>query len=67
MGRKLTIEDDKKIYDLYVNKSMSSTQIGKIMNTSHRSVLNHLESMGVDRRTLSESQFAYKKRISKRI
>lgn len=58
-GRKLTEEDDKKILDLYVNKNLSSVQIGRILGTSHRSVLNHLESMGVDRRTLSESHFAY--------
>ena len=38
---------------------MSSTQIGKIMGVIHRTILNHLEKMGVSRRSLSESQFAY--------
>lgn len=41
---------------------MSSTQIGKALKVSHRTVLNHLEKMGIKRRNLSESQFAYNKK-----
>ena len=58
MGRRLTKKDDEIIFDLYVNHKKSSVEIGQILQTSHRSVLNHLKQMGVERRTLSESQFA---------
>lgn len=55
---KLTKQDDKIIFDLYVNKRKSSVEIGKIFQTTHRTILNHLNKMGVERRNLSESQFA---------
>lgn len=42
MGRKLTQKDDEIIFDLYINQKKSSVEIGKILQTSHRSVLNHL-------------------------
>lgn len=59
MGRRLTNEDDVIIRDLYINEKMSSMEIGRILNTSHRTVLNHLENMGIQRRTLQESQYAH--------
>ena len=58
MGRRLTEQDDQLIVDLYINQSKSSVEIGEILQTSHRSVLNHLQQMGIKRRSLSESQFA---------
>lgn len=57
MGRRLTEEDDKIIVDLYINQKKSSVEIGEILQTSHRTVLNHLDKMGIERRCLSESQF----------
>lgn len=62
MGRKITKEDDDIIYDLYVNEMMSSTEIGKKIGVSHKSVLNHLEAMGVKRRSLEESHFSKNKK-----
>lgn len=58
MGRRLTKKDDEIIADLYMNQHKSSVEIGQILQTSHRSVLNHLKQMGIERRNLSESQFA---------
>lgn len=58
MGRRLTKKDDEIIVDLYVNQKKSSVEIGQILQTSHRSVLNHLIQMGIERRNMSESQFA---------
>ena len=58
MGRKLTQKDDEIIFDLYINQKKSSVEIGKILQTSHRSVLNHLIQMGIERRSLSASHFA---------
>lgn len=49
---------DKKIIELY-EEGKSSTEIGKIVGMSHRSVLNHLQHCGISRRTLSESQFSH--------
>ena len=63
MGRKITKEDDDIIYDLYVNEMMSSTEIGKKIGVSHKSVLNHLEAMGVKRRSLEESHFSKNKKV----
>lgn len=57
MGRRITKDDDNLIFELYVNQKKSSVEIGKILNITHRSVLIHLEQMGVKRRNASESQF----------
>lgn len=43
MGRRLTEEDDRRIQELYLEHKKSSTEIGRILGTSHRSVLNHLQ------------------------
>jgi len=59
LGRRLTEEDDKIIRDLYLNKKKSSVEIGKILKTSHKTVLNHLEKLKIPRRSLSEAHFAY--------
>lgn len=59
MGRKLTKEDDNLIAILYLEENKSSVEIGKLLGTSHRSVLNHLEKMGIQRRSLEQSQFAH--------
>lgn len=53
--------NDEEIVRLY-NEGKSTTEIAKIFNLAHRSVLNHLEHCGVKRRTLSESQFNYNKK-----
>ena len=58
MGKRLTKKEDETIFDLYVNQKKSSVEIGQILKTSHRNILNHLKQMGVERRTLRESQFA---------
>lgn len=50
MGRRLTEEDDRRIQKLYLEHKKSSTEIGRILGTSHRSVLNHLQKMGITRR-----------------
>lgn len=63
MGRKIIKEDDDIIYDLYLNEMMSSTEIGKKIGVSHKSVLNHLEAMGVKRRSLEESHFSKNKKV----
>lgn len=49
---------DNEIIKLY-QEGKSSTEIGKILNLNHRTVLIHLEHCGIKRRTLSESQFKY--------
>ena len=59
MGRRLTEEDDRRIQELYLEHKKSSTEIGRILGTSHRSVLNHLQKMGITRRNLAASHFAY--------
>ena len=59
---KITVKDYDRIHDLYLNEKMSSTQIGEILNVSHRTILNHLDKMGVKRRNLSESHFAYNRK-----
>ena len=46
MGRRLTEEDDRRIQELYLERKKSSTEIGRILGTSHRSVLNHLQKNG---------------------
>lgn len=48
---------DTEICELYVNMKLSSVEIGKIFNLSHNTILKHLEKCGINRRTLSESQF----------
>lgn len=50
--------NDDLIISLYID-GLSSTQIGKILNMSHRSVLNHLKKCNIDRRSLSESQWVF--------
>lgn len=60
MGRKITKEDDDIIYDLYVNEMMSSTEIGKKIGVSHKSVLNHLEAMGVKKKKFRRVSFFQK-------
>lgn len=54
-------EKDEEIIKLY-NEGKSSTEIGKILNLTHRTILNHLKHCDVKRRTLSQSQFNYHKK-----
>lgn len=54
-------KNDEKIIQLY-NKGYSSTDIGKMINVSHKTVLSHLNHCGIKRRTLRESQFVYNKK-----
>lgn len=53
--------NDEKIVKMYEN-GMSSTEIGKEIGIGHRTVLFHLEHCGVKRRTLSESQYNFRKK-----
>lgn len=50
--------NDEMIISLY-NDGLSSTQIAKVLNKSHRSILNHLIKCNIKRRTLSESQWNF--------
>lgn len=59
---KLTSKEDTDIKNLYLNECLSSTEIARIFNVSHRTILNHLEKMGIDRRNLQESHFASNKK-----
>lgn len=58
MVGKLTEQDDQIIFDLYVNQKKSSVEIGRTLQVAHRTILNHLNKMGVKRRDSSESLFA---------
>lgn len=44
--------------NLYVNEKKSSTEIAKLYNTTHKTVLDTLREAGIKRRTLSDSQRA---------
>ena len=59
---KLTESDDIDIRNMYLNDMMSSTEIAKYYNVTHRTILLHLKKMGIKRRNLSESQFNYRKK-----
>ena len=59
---KLTEDDDIKIRNMYLIDKMSSTEIAKYFNVTHRTILNHLRDSGVKRRNLVESQFNYRKK-----
>lgn len=59
---KLSLKDDEIIFDLYINQKKSTTEIGKILQVTPRTILNHLIKMGVERRTLRESHFATNKK-----
>lgn len=59
---KLTPDDDKKLRYLYITEKMSSTELAKRFEVSHRTILNHLDKMGVERRNLEESHFASNKK-----
>lgn len=50
--------NDEEICDLYLN-GFSTTEIAKEFNTTHSTIIKHLEHCGVIRRTLSESQFLH--------
>lgn len=60
---KLTKEDDNLIKKLYVDKKMSTTEIAKQFNVSHRTIILHLNKLGIKRRTLHESQYNYRGKI----
>ena len=53
--------NDEKIVNLY-KSGKSSTEIAKIFNTTHNTILRHLKHCGIKSRTLSESQFAHNKK-----
>lgn len=60
MFAKTTLSEDEEnnIIDLYIGGE-SSTEIGKKYSISHRLVLRVLNRRGIERRTLSESQYNY--------
>src|SRR3989344_9151339 len=51
------------LYDLYWNKKLSSTQIGKIYNINNRTVCKKLNKLNIVRRTMSEAR-TRKRKIS---
>jgi len=50
--------NDELICQLYLD-GFSTTQIGKQFQMSHLAVINHLKHCGLNRRTLSQSQWSY--------
>ena len=60
--KRLSPEEDKQIAKMYINDKKSSTELGVMFGVSHRTILNHLESMGIERRELNESHFAHNKK-----
>ena len=55
--RVLNDEQVKDVIDLYINKKMSSPQIAKIYNTTHKVILEALKKNNIKRRNMIESQF----------
>lgn len=53
--------NDELICQLYLD-GFSTIQIGTQLNMTHGAVLNHLEHCGLNRRTLSQSQWAHKQK-----
>lgn len=51
--------DDKTIIEMYLNGA-STTEIGKALGTTHRTIILRLKKNNISRRTLSESQWNYK-------
>ena len=62
MYHKITKEEDIKICDLYTKEKLSTTEIAKLLNTNHRTILNHLHKNNIQIRNLSESQFNFNKK-----
>lgn len=56
--KKLSDHDIEVIKDLYVNQKKSSTYISALYGVCHKTILRHLDAMGVKRRSLRESHFA---------
>lgn len=54
--------NDEKMISMY-EQGYSSTQIAKAFKLAHRTVLNHLIKNGIERRSLSDSQMAYKQKV----
>lgn len=53
--------NDQVIIDMYLS-GKSSTEIAEELNTTHRTILLRLKKHTIDRRTLSESQWNFKKK-----
>lgn len=51
--------NDSAIIDMYLS-GKSSTEIAKVLNTTHRTILLRLKKHTIDRRSLSESQWNFK-------
>lgn len=51
--------NDSTIIDMYLS-GKSSTEIAKVLNTTHRTILLRLKKHTIDRRNLSESQWNFK-------
>lgn len=61
-SQKIPIEEIPNIIKLYVEDKKSSTEIGKIYNVGHRTILLLLKKEGIPTRSLSDSQFAYQQK-----
>lgn len=57
-NKKLNI-DKNVLYDLYVNQQLSSTEIGKIFDCSHRTILNYLKRYDIKARSFSEANIIF--------
>lgn len=54
--------DNVDLYDLYVNQKLSTVEIGKICEVSHRTVRIALLKNGIELRSLQDSQMAHLKK-----
>lgn len=48
---------NEQVYDMYINRKMSSTEIARHFGCTHRTILLRLKKMGVNRRDNSSSVF----------
>lgn len=49
--------NDELIQNMYLD-GFSTVEVAKVLNTNHSTIKNHLEKMGIARRTLSDAQYA---------
>lgn len=59
MGKKINF-DEKRIIDMYLNKKMSSYEIGKIFSCSNVTIVNRLKKFNIKRRNSGESRIGKK-------
>lgn len=62
MYHRITKEEDQQICKLYTEDKLSTTEIAKLFNTNHRTILNHLHKNNIYIRNLPEAQFNFHKK-----